>query len=388
MDYWRLRYLDSSSRRRAIRNIKRLRTSLEETIPQKTAHGTLVLGTFNIRNFDDNRFGNGPRLDESFFYLAEIIAAFDAMAVQELNRDTRPLERLMDILGHEWDYIVTDITEGRSGNTERLGFIFNKEKVSFKGIAGELVLPDKDLISNVTKRYQFSRTPFACSFQSGWLKFMFATVHIYYGKQSKSSNEYKRRVKEIQAVAKAYAKRAKADDYNYVLVGDFNIDKLNDPTGDALEGAGFEIFRNKKGSNRTQNKFYDQISFMVREGELRLADSENAHGVYDAFTTVFRDEDFDDYDSEVRATLTAKIRRTRKELERWKAKSPSQRRTTKIKSLKKDIEKTTGIRSKKASRREYYEREWRTYQISDHLPLWVELDVDFTDDYLNRLRSK
>ena len=192
MQYWKLRYeFDTKAeRRRVVKNIKELREFLSQTIPPQTTDSNVILGTWNLRNFDDNRFGNGPRLPESFFYIAEILSAFDAIAIQEVCGDLRPLQKLMSILGPEYDFIFTDVTEGRSGNTERLGFIFNREKVAFKGIAGEIVLPDRLLISSEDKRLQFARTPFAIELQARWLKFTFATVHIYYGKSSKKSSEY------------------------------------------------------------------------------------------------------------------------------------------------------------------------------------------------------
>jgi hypothetical protein len=31
---------------------------------------------------------------------------------------------------------------------------------------------------------------------------------------------------------------------------------------------------------------------------------------------------------------------------------------------------------------------WRTYQLSDHLPLWAEFDVDFSDEYLAELAEQ
>jgi len=34
---------------------------------------------------------------------------------------------------------------------------------------------------------------------------------------------------------------------------------------------------------------------------------------------------------------------------------------------------------------EAYYTEWRTFQMSDHLPLWVELKIDFSNEYLNYL---
>ena len=33
----------------------------------------------------------------------------------------------------------------------------------------------------------------------------------------------------------------------------------------------------------------------------------------------------------------------------------------------------------------YYSGKWRTFQMSDHLPLWVELKIDFSDEYLKGL---
>ena len=149
MEYWKLKYLEPGKRRRAIGNLKSLRRFLDAQLPKRTAQETLVLGTWNIRNFDNNHFGNGPRLEETFLYIAEVISGFDAIAVQEICRDLRPLDRLMSILGDEYRFILTGVTEGSSGNQERLKFIYHRDKVSFQGIAGEVVLPEKLLISDV-----------------------------------------------------------------------------------------------------------------------------------------------------------------------------------------------------------------------------------------------
>lgn len=34
---------------------------------------------------------------------------------------------------------------------------------------------------------------------------------------------------------------------------------------------------------------------------------------------------------------------------------------------------------------EAFYRKWRTWQISDHMPLWVKITTDFADDYLEKL---
>ena len=131
------------TRLRMLAGLKALRMQMDEEMPHKTKDSTLILGTWNIRNFDDNRFMSGHRTKEDLYYIAEIISRFDVLAVQEICENLDPLDKIMKILGYDFDYIVTDVTEGRSGNAERLGFIFDRNKVKFKGIAGELVLPEE-----------------------------------------------------------------------------------------------------------------------------------------------------------------------------------------------------------------------------------------------------
>lgn len=38
-------------------------------------------------------------------------------------------------------------------------------------------------------------------------------------------------------------------------------------------------------------------------------------------------------------------------------------------------------------KRRYY-RDWRTYQMSDHLPMWIELGIDFSRQYLAYKRDQ
>ena len=37
--------------------------------------------------------------------------------------------------------------------------------------------------------------------------------------------------------------------------------------------------------------------------------------------------------------------------------------------------------------KEYFTGVWRTHQMSDHLPLWVELKIDFSDQYLKKQKK-
>jgi endonuclease/exonuclease/phosphatase family metal-dependent hydrolase len=383
MPYYKpIKKLSAAERKRTVAGIQRLREQFaEERFPSKKASKSLILGTWNIRNFDDDRFGYGPREKESLYYIAEIISRFDIVAVQEICADLTPFNRLMGLLGRQYDYIMTDVTHsGLGGNKERLGFIYDQNKVHFKGVAGEIVLPDKMLIGGSTgKKGQFSRTPFGVEFQAGWFKFLFLTVHIYYGKASKTSPEYARRVEEIDAVAKYLAKEAKASNSNQILVGDFNILKAGSAGFNALEKNGFTMVHNQMGSNRDQTKFYDQISFQSRDNELVQMEPDREDRIIQFFDSVFRDEDFSTYKPIIQKRLKAKLKKAEKELAAATSKTKKKKAKSQIKSLK-------AAGASDASLKEYYD-EWRTFQMSDHLPLWVELEIDFSDEYLEYLST-
>jgi exonuclease III len=287
----------------------------------------------------------------------------------------------MGVLGGNYDYILTDITHrDLGGNDERLGFVYDKSKVSFRGIAGEIVLPPSMLIPS-TKGIssQFARTPFGCSFESGWFKFMFTTVHIYYGKDSLKSREYARRIAEIERIAKYLSIQADIRDDNYILVGDFNITAPGSKDFNALAQNGFQIVQNKLGSNDQQTKFYDQISFKSRRDELSIIDPDRNDRSFQYFKSVYSMEKFKLYEPLLRTTLEEKIARAELALQNTKG-------ITKQRELKKQIESIKATLASETALMNYY-CDWRTFQMSDHLPLWVELKIDYSNEYLNHLST-
>jgi exonuclease III len=350
--YWQLKRFPKEERGRVIDNILRLRMQMAKAVPQRTALETLLIGTWNLRDFDSNKFQHGPRLGESFHYIAEVISAFDLVAIQEVNDDMRPFERIMELLGPSWKYIATDLTEGRSGNGERMVFVYDQTKVQFKHIAGELVLPKEALPEGAP---QFARTPFLVRFQSGWFKFNLCSVHMYFGEDSGDGLE--RRIAEIDRVAKFLKKRADEDGQNYILLGDMNVVGPNHATMAPLRKHKFILPADlttgraeaEWASNMGGNKHYDQIAFLVRKDELEIGPSTNNAGVVNYFKSVFTEEHAELYF----------------EVSKGKGKWPD------------------GA----AKRKLYYTREWRTWQMSDHLPLFVELKIDFTTKYLKRIRD-
>jgi hypothetical protein len=69
--------------RRTAERLLALRAQLDRDVPARTIADTLLLATWNIREFDAPSFGT--RSDECLLYIAEIVARFDLVAVQEVR---------------------------------------------------------------------------------------------------------------------------------------------------------------------------------------------------------------------------------------------------------------------------------------------------------------
>jgi hypothetical protein len=443
--------------RKALRIHLRLQRNKESRDESLDSEMYIRLATWNIRELGANKkFGN--RLEESLFYISEILSHFDLIAIQEVNEDLHDLNRITSILGKgSWGYIATDATEGHSGNGERMAFVYNKNKVQFKDIAGEVVLP-KDLkisapfserlcfendlsiklpegtslkspsnidtyrrqgkehlneevevelpentwlklpkeakivlprrtvvkkinggeislpegsdvnfpqytMINLPDEYivsnalQFARTPFLVSFQSAWLKLNLCTVHIYYGTGKEGLY---RRNQEIVKLTEFLAKRAENEmkfDPNsfFVALGDFNIVGRDHVTMQSLISNGFQLPEKLQsipsGSNVAKDKFYDQIAYWTDKSEEASRKSAytnfevTAAGIFDFFNTVFRYDSGSDNGGD--------------------------------EEMYREFMKP-----------EWEYKEWRTFQMSDHLPMWVELRTDFGDEYLNYISKE
>lgn len=355
------KWLENTDRPRACDKLLALRKQLAEEIPSRSVKDSLLLATWNIRDFGGKGFNPGPRLPEAYYYMAEIISAFDLVALQEVNEDMTAFFKLMGILGPAWSYIATDTTEGTSGNGERMVFVYDKGKVQFLNIAGEIVLPKADQVQDED---QFARTPFLVKFQTGWLKFNLCTVHLYYGEDKGKKKE--RRVAEIDAITKFLKKRGTKDNENYILLGDMNVVGPGDETMDKLIANKFILptqilvskIPNEFASNMNKDKFYDQIAFFNKKNELELSKKEKSAGVFNFYKSVYIEDD-----SEIYYPLGLKIDK--------KDKKTGQ----------------TGWANDVGKRKTYYSKKWRTWQMSDHLPLWVELKIDFSEKYLNYVKN-
>jgi len=392
VDYARLkRSIHRADRERVVGNLEALRAQLDREVPAKDAGSELLLATWNLRDFGkpvSRRFGMGARLPESHFYIAEVLSRFDFVAVQEVNR-LGELEDVMRILGPDWDWIATDVTDERiGGNGERLTYLFDRRKVDFQNIAGELVLPTELLItehldpkddedgdgrrdkpdpSDPTEidgkpiGQQFRRTPFAARFQAGWFKFEICTAHLYYGESS--GGPLQERIDEIRTIGSFFGDRAEAalaEDRSLILLGDFNIVSREHEMMKGLTEAGFsvpEALAKAPPTNEKKTMYYDQIVFQTAAGKLDYlkAREKRGEGVNDAragavdiFENVYTPDQRAKYAEQMKKASASKTERSREDPQA------------------------------------FFER-WRTWQFSDHFPLWVRLEIDDSAAYLRSL---
>jgi len=331
---------DAAERARVVAGLQALRPALAAQVPAKSTTDTLLLATWNIRELDAGRYG--PRRDESYYCIAEILSRFDLIAVQELRQSLYPLQRLQRILGSWWDFLVTDVTLGTAGNAERMAYIYDRRKVSFTGLAAELVLPRKN--GAPEEPLQFARSPYVAGFRAGWAYLTLLTAHIYYGDDVAVDP---RRLQEITDFAQTAAKNADkystapqpepgkvSDSGNLIMLGDFNIFAREDVTLQAITDAGFVVppeLLQLPGSNVARNKHYDQIAYHRKLSKMRTT---GRAGIFDFYEHIYRDEAA--YET---------------------------------------------VRNGRGSSF----REWRTYQMSDHLPMWIEFAVDDSNAYLDSL---
>ena len=123
----------------------------------KRRKDSVVIGTFNIR-----KLGRvSSRTTHSWQLLTKIIDRFDLIAIQEVMDDLSGLEHLQDLLGSNYGLVVSDVTgakPGKSGNTERLAFLFNWKRVQRSALASDITYDRTEISNNLyDNRSEFSK---------------------------------------------------------------------------------------------------------------------------------------------------------------------------------------------------------------------------------------
>jgi hypothetical protein len=122
-----------------------------------------------------------------------------------------------------------------------------------------------------------------------------------------------------------------------------------------------------RGTNIAQDKYYDQIAILPRPGRFQIAQLDGgrpAAGAFNYYDLVYRPTaDFETYRPVMEAHEPQAKRSNFTFNDEGKARTEEEQKR-------------------------WYRQYWRTYQMSDHLPLWVALRTDNADDFLtDRLKE-
>ena len=286
-------------------DMQNLRAALDHHIPPKREPSpNLLIATWNIREFSSlnetwDGSGRGPKRDwRALWAITEIVSRFDVIAIQEAGGDLKALRTMLKTLGSGWNFVMTDVTLGKAGGGERLAFLFDARRIQLSGLACELVVPPEWLKEGEQDalRDQFARTPYAVGFRAGSTTFVLVTLHVKYGDVPTD------RVAEVRGIARWMADWAKHTtdwDQNFIVLGDFNIDRRDDPLFQAFISQGLTVAQPLVDLPRSifdkgpgpKNKYYDQIAWFTDDRRALLHMQLKNGGNFDFRPHVFTDAD-------------------------------------------------------------------------------------------------
>lgn len=245
--------------------IREIRKRIDDSeIPSSKLDETINIATWNIRDFGKKR-----RKKLALHLIAEIMGQFDLISVAEVRDNLSDLQEVLDIMGPYWRVVYSDFNTDRAGNRERIAYVYDKRAVTFTGLAAEADTPRKKIEveyeGKIVKEYvsmiSWWRSPFMASFRAGNFDFIMLSAHIRWD----SSGGEESRVRELKLLADWIDKRRQekhVSDKDFIVLGDFNIPEEDGPLYKAITSKGLRVpesMRGKHGTNLARDKAYDQI---------------------------------------------------------------------------------------------------------------------------------
>ncbi len=296
-------------------------------VPPSKLDETINVAVWNIREFGKKR-----RTKPALHYIAEILGQFDLIALVELRDNLSDLGSVLPILGPSWDVVYSDWMDDPGANHERIGFLYDQRAVTFNGLAAEVDPPRKKSTTEFLANQSFWRAPYMCSFRAGNFDFIAIATHTRWG------DGLEGRKAELQMLADwidTRFKRKYVEDHDLIVMGDFNVPKIGDELFQALTSRGLQIPQSLlelkagdqvlKGTNLGKTARYDQI--------LHLPTMKNRFS--DRGGTL----DFFKSDADIKTLFPGKN----------------------------------------------YTRVQFSFQLSDHLPLWVQINTDIDGERLEQI---
>ena len=242
------------------KEIARGLVELQARIEKAEIPSSKIDETLNIATWNIRDFGKKARTEAAIHYIAEILGQFDLITIIELRDDLADHGKVLTVLGPYWGAVYSDMIPDPGGNRERIAFIYDKRAVIFNGLAAEADPPREKKGQEYLSKISWWRSPYMASFRSGNFDFVVLAAHIRWGKNGAS------RKGELQLLADwvdAKRKEKHHADKDIIVMGDFNIPSLDSDLFDAITSKGLRIPESLRGldfgTNLARNKRYDQI---------------------------------------------------------------------------------------------------------------------------------
>ena len=298
--------------------------ALRERIAAAKIPSSKIDETLNIASWNIRDFGKARRSEAAIHYIAEILGQFDLIGIVELRDDLTDLGRVLHILGPYWRAVYSDMIPDAGGNRERLGFIYDKRAATFNGLAAEANPPRARKGFEYLSRRSFWRNPYMAAFKSGNFDFVVLTAHIRWGNSTKARRQ---EIKPLADWIEGKRREKHHEDKDLIVMGDFNIPSRDDPLFRAITRHGLRIpnaLLGAHGTNLGKNKYYDQILHQP---------------IYPAsFTKAGGELDFYIDEAHIKELFPAGLT-----------------------------------------------KEQFTFQLSDHLPLWLQINTDIDGEQLEQI---
>jgi len=337
--------LTNVEKKRALRKILDIKESTKQQGVPNKREGNLIFANWNLKEF-----GQSQKHPEFYCYIAEIMYAFDLIVIQEVRRSIRELQILVNLLGRDWCYVINDVTEGNAGNSERSAIIYNRKRVDFNGFSGELV---------VDQGVQLKRTPHITGFVTAWKHFSIINVHLDPGKKEANATNRKNELSSILETLEPKFKTGGLGYENIIISGDFNFyPNIDNASVELLKQHSFAQVASISNVDTTlakNNYTYDRM-FIKRDENFEIIQDENNIEKGGAF--------------EFRTLFEANLN------------------TYKSKATKDYLTRNPTKTLTDARYPNYYWVHWLSRQMSDHYPLWIEINTDSSVQYLEGKLAK
>lgn len=259
-------------------------------IPSVGRSGRVLLATWNIANL-----GVHKRRPADLEVIASIIEWFEIIAIQELADNLADFMGVMAALPNYFSYIFND----KAGNDERSAYIYDTRRVQLGPKVGEVVIVKSDrkyiTVDGITRPFEdFNRNPLIGSFIIEGKNLVLANCHLLFGPQGNAAEKLaslERRQLEAYAIARWCDLRRKsrhAWSDNIIALGDFNLPraKPGDAIYEALTERGLKLppHETRIPTNVSNTYDYDQIA--VTPG---LLSKVKAIGVFDFDGVIYAD---------------------------------------------------------------------------------------------------